>query len=343
MFVYDGNSVVAEYEDNTLNKKYLWGEDVSGSMAGAGGVGALLVVNDTTEDYYSMYDGNGNIVKYVDETSNEVESIEQPFKFSSEYHDTETGLIYYNYRYYDPENGKWKTHDPIAEQGGLNLYGFVNNKPVNNIDLLGLSGFSVFGHAFGVSNSGAAGAYAAAMAEEAQLQMYANAKAVGDSTLEEHYKWQTILVPKKNLRGATEWVRHRVNYEVYSQIYYTIEIAGMNTKGEFDSGTLVSNFPGPVGWMLPGAFNKYQLKELHVYRCRKRYKCKQKCSTCCNNVAFEYDVEDTGNDKIYVEGHLAPYPLQGYPYCKVTEEAKNKVIKEKCPKDKDQWCKNRYK
>ncbi|UDQ98480.1 RHS repeat-associated core domain-containing protein [Lentisphaerota bacterium WC36G] len=76
------------------------------------------------------------------ELINEVESIEQPFKFSSEYADTETGLIYYNYRYYNPENGKWLKRDPIAEQGGLNLYGFVNNDSISNIDLLGALSFN---------------------------------------------------------------------------------------------------------------------------------------------------------------------------------------------------------
>ncbi len=58
------------------NKKYLWGEDVSGSMDGAGGIGGLLAVNDTTENYYTMYDGNGNIVKYVDKISNIIVSFE---------------------------------------------------------------------------------------------------------------------------------------------------------------------------------------------------------------------------------------------------------------------------
>ena len=155
-FVYDSNNVVAEYEDGTLTKKYLWGEDVSGSMDGAGGVGALLVVTNDSENYYPSYDGNSNIVNYVDENQTSVasfeyspfgklstnnETIEQPFKFSSEYHDEQTGLVYYNYRYYNPENGKWLKRDPIEEKGGFNLYGFVQNNSVMYIDLLGLSEF----------------------------------------------------------------------------------------------------------------------------------------------------------------------------------------------------------
>ena len=33
----------------------------------------------------------------------------------------------------------WLSRDPIGEQGGLNLYGFVGNNPVNKRDLLGLA------------------------------------------------------------------------------------------------------------------------------------------------------------------------------------------------------------
>lgn len=49
-------------------------------------------------------------------------------------------VMYYGYRFYDPETGRWPSRDPIEESGGINLYGFVGNKGVNRTDLLGLSG-----------------------------------------------------------------------------------------------------------------------------------------------------------------------------------------------------------
>ncbi len=51
-----------------------------------------------------------------------------PFRYSSEYHDEDLGLIYYNYLHYNPTDGRWINRDPIAERGGVNLYGFVGNK-----------------------------------------------------------------------------------------------------------------------------------------------------------------------------------------------------------------------
>jgi len=47
-------------------------------------------------------------------------------------------VMYYGYRFYDPETGRWPSRDPIEEMGGINLYGFVGNDGVNAWDYLGL-------------------------------------------------------------------------------------------------------------------------------------------------------------------------------------------------------------
>ncbi|AYR29222.1 hypothetical protein CUB89_12070 [Akkermansia muciniphila] len=62
---------------------------------------------------------------------------ENKFRFSSEYMDDELGLIYYNYRHLNPHDGRWISRDPIAEQGGWNLFAFVNNNGIINFDYLG--------------------------------------------------------------------------------------------------------------------------------------------------------------------------------------------------------------
>jgi hypothetical protein len=41
-------------------------------------------------------------------------------------------------RWYSASTGRWFSRDPIEEEGGPNLYGFVANDPVNTIDELGL-------------------------------------------------------------------------------------------------------------------------------------------------------------------------------------------------------------
>jgi RHS repeat-associated protein len=60
-------------------------------------------------------------------------------RFHGETRDGETGFYNYGYRYYDPVTGRWPSRDPIEEDGGLNLYGFVNNDGVNQWDVNGLT------------------------------------------------------------------------------------------------------------------------------------------------------------------------------------------------------------
>ncbi len=59
--------------------------------------------------------------------------VSQPFRRSSEFDDEELGLVYYNYRHFNPTDGRWISRDPIDEQNGGNLYIALNfTNPDNN-------------------------------------------------------------------------------------------------------------------------------------------------------------------------------------------------------------------
>ena len=59
--------------------------------------------------------------------------------------ETASGVRYYGLRYYNPSTGRWPNRDPIEEEGGINLYGFVGNNPINRWDEFGLSADSDVG------------------------------------------------------------------------------------------------------------------------------------------------------------------------------------------------------
>ena len=61
------------------------------------------------------------------------------FTYTEQLFDTETSLYHFHFRQYDASTGAWTTADPIGILGGLNLYGYVGNNPVNRGDWLGLS------------------------------------------------------------------------------------------------------------------------------------------------------------------------------------------------------------
>ena len=117
--------------------------------------GLLSTTDENGTTHYATYDGNGNVSEYLNEDGDSVAHYEYDpfgstvtqsgdrandfsFKFSTKYQDSETGFYYYGYRYYDTVTGRWLSRDPIEEEGGINLYGFVANDGVNESDLLGM-------------------------------------------------------------------------------------------------------------------------------------------------------------------------------------------------------------
>jgi RHS repeat-associated protein len=146
-YVYDGNVVIQERDINNLpSTTYTRGLDLS-SLQGAGGIGGLLAMTLNTASgpasSNSMYyhsDGNGNVTmllnpwqyivaKYLyDAFGNTLSSAgsmaqQNLYRFSSKEVQPNSGLIYYLYRYYDPNLQRWPNRDPL-EESGFQLLGF---------------------------------------------------------------------------------------------------------------------------------------------------------------------------------------------------------------------------
>ncbi|MEQ9846689.1 RHS repeat-associated core domain-containing protein, partial [Pectobacterium brasiliense] len=65
------------------------------------------------------------------------DSADPGLAFAGQYRDTESGLCYNRFRYYDPAGGCYVSPDPIGVLGGENNYGYVQN-PNTWVDPLGL-------------------------------------------------------------------------------------------------------------------------------------------------------------------------------------------------------------
>ena len=61
-----------------------------------------------------------------------------PFRFSSEYADAALGLVYYNYRHYEPVTGRWLSRDPLNVWRNINIMSFSDNNPLACSDMFGL-------------------------------------------------------------------------------------------------------------------------------------------------------------------------------------------------------------
>ena len=89
------------------------------------------------------YSPFGAVTEHVIDSA--IVNLENNFRFSSEFYDSELALCYYNYRHYNPLDGRWLNRDPMEEYGGLNLYGFAANNIVTNWDYLGLYDYGFTG------------------------------------------------------------------------------------------------------------------------------------------------------------------------------------------------------
>ena len=155
-FVYDGYLQIEELDalnNNAVVKQRIW----SG--------GKIICEIHGSDRYYALTDANKNITEYIDSSGNISAHYEYSpfgkitvstgtilsdfdFRFSSEYFDPETKLVYYNYRYYSLELGRWLSRDPIGElrlsdsvtgEREVNpLYVCNHNNSINKWDYLGL-------------------------------------------------------------------------------------------------------------------------------------------------------------------------------------------------------------
>jgi RHS repeat-associated protein len=141
-YVYDGNVVLQERDGNNLPLvSYTRGNDLSGTLQGAGGIGGLLarsdnqlmITGDANAHAYYHADGNGNITRMINASQTTVAKyIYDPFgnilaqsgnladanlyRFSSKEVHPNSGLVCYLYRYYDPNLQRWLNRDPLGDE-----------------------------------------------------------------------------------------------------------------------------------------------------------------------------------------------------------------------------------
>jgi len=111
--------------------------------------------SDMTANFFTMRDHLGSTRELVDSTgavrarydydpygrrTKTSGDLSADYGYTGHYYHERSGLDLTIYRAYDAEFGRWLSRDPIAENGGINLYGYVANNPVNLIDPDGLQG-----------------------------------------------------------------------------------------------------------------------------------------------------------------------------------------------------------
>lgn len=159
-FVYDGlGRRVKEKLNGAVVKQWVWcegpqpAEERDGSNAVTkrffGGLGQQIA----GASYYFTADHLGSVREMVDasgvvraryeydpygRSTKVLGDLDADFGFTGFHRHQGTGLSLTLYRAYDPVLGRWLSRDTIGENGGINLYGYISNRPINGIDPLGL-------------------------------------------------------------------------------------------------------------------------------------------------------------------------------------------------------------
>ncbi len=169
-YVYDGDRVVAEIftgqtgQNAPAARLYGYGADGLAQSATINAQGNLIQYTaytfnpqgtlvaryrsiDPLPYDYTVFDSYGkNLVRELGHSGGPSEGtldpVIDPVGFCGQwgcYTDVETGLVLMGHRYYNPVTGRFLTRDPIGYEGGINLYAYCANNPVDRTDVEGLS------------------------------------------------------------------------------------------------------------------------------------------------------------------------------------------------------------
>jgi RHS repeat-associated protein len=148
-YVFEGTEPI--YEKNVTTgkvKNYIF----AGSMPIARVDGVLgdsnskkyWITTDHIGNYRAVTNDQGRVVWQSDYTAfgSQFEKSGDPdFEewngFTGKEMDPDTGLIYYNARWYDKETGRFISEDPMGDPNNPNLYSYCANNPIKNIDPTG--------------------------------------------------------------------------------------------------------------------------------------------------------------------------------------------------------------
>ena len=143
-YLLDGDEEIAEYSGPTLLRRYITGPGVDERVAHAEG----SATTNPPKTYYHV-NHQGSVIDMTDATGNVLQEMSydeygnlssgsaatgEPFRFTGQRYDPETGLYYYRARYYTATIGRFLQADPIGYQDDLNLYAYVGNDPLDKTD-----------------------------------------------------------------------------------------------------------------------------------------------------------------------------------------------------------------
>lgn len=158
-YLYFGKNEIAIFaEDGTLKQLRIPGLSFNDNFV------LPVAIEKEGEIYATIHDYRGNLLKLISTRNREPVSIPPiepfgenladivsatPWLFASKHYDTETNLVYFGTRYYDPELEQWITPDPYGMLQHSNVYLYCLGNPLSYCDPDGKFAISIVSLAWG--------------------------------------------------------------------------------------------------------------------------------------------------------------------------------------------------
>jgi RHS repeat-associated protein len=154
-FYYDGWRTIEERDGaNAVVRQYVYGRDIDEPLIlDPNGGPRLFYHQNTLSSTFALTDAGGNVVEgyeydaYGRQTVfgagfgtviGTASAVGNPYMYTGQRFDPETGLYYYRARYYDASQGRFLQRDPLGFDGGVNFYEYVLSRPTRYTDAYGL-------------------------------------------------------------------------------------------------------------------------------------------------------------------------------------------------------------
>lgn len=145
-YTYDGQDVILDQKSDGSSVTYVNGPGIDNKLKQTSTTtGTHYYLQDHLGSTTALINSSGSVAAQMsyDGYGNSAGSTLTRYGYTGREFDSDTGLIYYRARWYDPQLGRFISEDPIGFDGGINPYTYVENDPLNTIDPLGQDGVGI--------------------------------------------------------------------------------------------------------------------------------------------------------------------------------------------------------